>query len=494
MFPLSWPYERKLFLSFAIFLLSGIIAITAHEILFLLIPFAWILVPVAIRFSVFRTEQWFWLLLLVLPLSAELNITPKLGIDFPDEPLMLLLTGIALLKWMHEPRSFPQNILQHPLCLLLLINFVWILITCLYSVEPVLSVKYLLAKIWYIIPFVVLPQVLLSSRSRIEKMAFCLLIPMLFVVIQSLARHALFGFSFAGIGKTLSPYFRNHVNYSSMLVCLLPVAWCAWILTPKQNPKRKWILYGLFIGLTGLLFAYSRGAWLALLVGILAVWAIRKKRMKIIIFAAITGVLVSVCWLVTNKEYLRFAPDHDHTVFHTDFSEHMLATVAMKDVSAAERFYRWVAGARMLADKPLTGFGPNTFYPHYRPYTVAAFETWVSNNPEHSTVHNYFLLTALEQGVMGLVLFAALYFGMLLQIQKLYHRFQSRFYQTITLTTGMVLVMIGVINTMSDMVETDKIGSLFWLCLGMVVLLAGKAREEATMLAQFPVAEQPGQV
>jgi O-antigen ligase len=306
---------------------------------------------------------------------------------------------------------------------------------------------------------------------------------MLFVVIQSLLRHAFYWFSFKDIQQVLAPFFRNHVNYSSMLVCLLPVAWCVWALTPAENPKRKIIGYGILIGLIGLLFAYSRGAWIALLAGIIALWVIRKRLMGAFMMLAILGVIISTVWLVTDKNYMRFAPDHDRTVFHTNFSEHMLATVEMKDVSTAERFYRWIAGARMLADKPITGFGPNAFYPHYRSYAVNRFETWVSDNKEHSTVHNYFLLTALEQGIIGLILFCALYFGMLLHVQRLYQQFQSRFYKQVTLTVGMVLIMIGVINTMSDMIETDKIGSLFWLCLGMVVLLDSKGKEERELLA-----------
>jgi O-antigen ligase len=137
----------------------------------------------------------------------------------------------------------------------------------------------------------------------------------------------------------------------------------------------------------------------------------------------------------------------------------------------------------MLAEKPITGFGPNSFYNHYRPYAVNRFETWVSDNPEHSTVHNYFLLVALEQGIVGLILFCLLFFGMLLHLQKLYHQFQSRFYQMVSLTTGVVLVIIGTINAMSDMIETDKIGGLFWLCLGMTILLKRKLGEERELLA-----------
>ena len=483
MFADAWPYHRKLRLSFLIFLISGVLAIIMQEPLLVLIPFAWILVPPVFTYVVTETEQLYWLLLILLPLSTELNITPQLGLDFPDELLLLLLTGIVFVKLIHQPKWFPYSLLTHPLFGVLIICFIWILITCVYAVEPVLSFKYLLAKTWYIIPFVVLPQVIVNAQSRIQKMAICLLLPMLLVVIQTLIRHAFYGFSFENMYKTLAPFFRNHVNYSSMLVCLLPVAWCVWTLTPVDHPNKKWILYGIGIGLIGLLFAYSRGAWIALLAGITAVWVIRKKMMGKLVVAAVLGIIISTTWLVTDKNYMRFAPDHDHTVFHTDFGEHMLATVEMKDVSTAERFYRWIAGARMLADKPVTGFGPNAFYLHYRSYTISRFKTWVSNNPEHSTVHNYFILTALEQGVIGLVLFCALYFGMLLHTQRLYHQFQSRFYRTVALTIGIILTMIGVINCMSDMIETDKIGSLFWLCLGMIVLLEEKSREEKQVLA-----------
>jgi len=476
-------YQRQLLVSFGIFLISGVTAIILQAPLLLLIPFAWISLPIVFRYTVTRTEQLFWLLLIMLPLSTELNITLQLGMDFPDELLLLLLTVITIIKCIHQPQWFPYSLQKSTLFMALVLYMLWILISCFYAVDPVLSFKFLLAKTWYIIPFVVLPQVILTTQSHIQKMAVCLLVPMLLVVVQTLVRHSFYSFSFESVKNILNPFFRNHVNYSSMLVCLLPVAWCVWKLTPADHPKRKWILYGIYTGLAGLVFAYSRGAWIALLIGISTVWVIQKKMMRSLVITAVLGVVISMAWLVTDKNFMRFAPDHDRTVFHTDFSEHMRATIEMKDVSTAERFYRWIAGARMLADKPITGFGPNSFYPQYRPYTVSRFATWVSDNREHSTVHNYFLLTALEQGLTGLFLFCALYFGMLLYAQKLYHKLQSRFYRTIALTVSIILVMIGVINFMSDMIETDKVGSIFWLCLGMIILLENKSREEKGAVA-----------
>ena len=53
----------------------------------------------------------------------------------------------------------------------------------------------------------------------------------------------------------------------------------------------------------------------------------------------------------------------------------------------------------------------------------------------------------------------------------------------ISLTTAVTLVIIGTTNTMSDMIETDKIGALFWLCLGLTIVLDKKLTEEKELLA-----------
>ncbi len=473
---------RNAVIAWIIFSCSLVAAIACDQPLIGLAPFVWISLPVLERCIIQKPSLLFWALIALLPLSTEWQVTASLGLDFPDEPLLILLTGIVFLKLLHQPRWFPEQLAGERLFVILTIYVLWISLTCISSEEPLFSIKYLLAKTWYLIPFVLLPQVLIRNRNDIGKIAKMLLVPMLLVVLQTLIRHGQYGFAFDKVQKTLSPFFRNHVNYSSMLVCLLPVGAAMYMLCDKKN-MRRWIGVGLLIGLIGIVFAYSRGAWLALLAGIAAVWVIRKKWMKGLIITASFLVFISTAWLITDNRYMRFAPDHDHTIFHTDFNEHLQATLALKDVSNAERFYRWIAGVRMLAQKPITGFGPNSFYGHYRPYTIRRFETWVSNNPEHSTVHNYFILLALEQGFPGLALFCILYFAMLVRLQHLYHRFQSRFYRITSITVAVILVMIGVINSLSDMIETDKIGSLFWLCLGMVIVLQQKEKEERELLA-----------
>jgi O-antigen ligase len=473
----------QIFTASFLFLVCIAASIIFHSYLILVIPFFWLFFPMAFDFCVNRTEDLFWLLILALPLSTELNISTSLGIDFPDELFMVMLTGLVLIKMIHQPKWFPSNLKQEPLFLLLICIMIWTLVSTYFAINSVLSMKFFLARIWYIVPFVLMPQIILQSQVRIKKLALLFLIPMFFIVMQTLIRHAWYGFNFVDIKKTVGPFFRNHVNYSSMLVCLLVPAIAMRFLTYKENKYRKWVTLGILFGLLGLFFSFSRGAWVALMVGIVFAFLMEWNGVKKMAILAIAVFLITSTWLFVDNHFMRFAPDHDHTIFHTDFSEHMAATITLKDVSNAERFYRWVAGLRMFVARPVTGFGPNNFYANYRPYTLNSFETWVSNNPEHSSIHNYFLLTLAEQGIPGFLLLVLLWLGMLFRLQYLYNRLQDQFYRIVTLSVASILGMILSINIMSDMIETDKIGSLFWLCLGFVFVLNRKLREEYSSIA-----------
>jgi O-antigen ligase len=465
----SLTFNKQFFIAAIFFIASGVLALFTEEPLWMLVPFVWIFFPLLIE----RTDYLFYILIALLPLSTEVNITPSLGFDFPDEIIMMMLTGIFLVKVTLKPSIFPMNLKHHPLIQLLALYVLWLIITCCYSSNPLLSVKFILAKTWFFVPFVILPSIFLTDKKRFHLLALLLLAPMGFVVVQSLIRHSFYRFSFEGIKNTLSPYFRNHVNYSAMLVCLLTVAWTVHELVHTKRMKLL-LKVTIMIGLLAVALSYSRGAWVALMLGIAGAVIIQKKLMKVALVAIVASLIVSVVWLAYNNNYLRFANEYNTTIFHKDIKEHLRATIQLKDVSNAERFYRWTAGAKMIADKPVTGFGPNTFYNEYKPYAATPFKTWVSNNPEHSTVHNYFLLTAVEQGLPGLIFFCLLYFGMLLQSEKLYLQIEDRFYKATALTVGIVLIMIGALIFMSDLIETDKIGSLFWLCLGVLIVLKDK--------------------
>lgn len=446
-----------------VFFLSVASAIFSGQVIWLcVVPVVFLITLVFVY-----PKSFYFLLIASIPLSTELQITPSLGTDFPDEPLMWVITILVVLIITYR-KKIPLNIVQHPITLLLAASFCWTIISTLFSTHPILSFKYLLAKIWYIVPFCVGLLLFVKSKTDYIKLAKYLIIPMAFAVIIILIRHSLSGFSFERVNKINGPFFRNHVNYSALLVCLIPVLYALMQIDSKM--KLLWqLLLGLF--LVGLYFSYARGAWLALIVGLIIVFAIRKKILHWLLLGASFMVISAGIWLMSNNNYMKFTPNYEKTIYHADLSDHLEATYTMKDLSAVERFYRWIAAWKMAKVQPLTGFGPNTFYNNYRSYTVNAFKTYVSNNPEHSTVHNYFLMQLAEQGIPGLILFVALFFTMLITSQKYYHSQKDIFHKQLALTIGCILAMIGTLIFVSDLIETDKIGSIFYLCAGTLINL-----------------------
>lgn len=418
----------------------------------------------------------FFLLLFTLPFSTELQLSATLGTDFPDEPLMLFTAGLFICYLLYSPQVLPGQISRHPLISLLLITMGWALVTVLFSTHPVISWKFLLAKCWYTGAFVLAPLIVFREKKNIKKAMLVLAGAMFIVVLVIIVRHYTYGFSFAAINDALKPFFRNHVNYSAMLVCLVPVFFAFYKLTGSNRVKQLTIAIILVL-LIALFFSYARGAWLAFLTGIVTYWLVKKKLLLAAYISAIVIVTASLFWIKAEDRYLQYAHDYRTTIFHEDFREHLQATYEFKDLSTAERFYRWIAGVRMIKDNALTGYGPNTFYNNYRPYAIPAFKTWVSDNKEHSTVHNYFLLITIEQGIPGLIFFLLLAGGMLYYAERLYHRVKDPFYKTIAITAGVVLMMILAVNFLSDLIETDKIGSLFFLCLSMLIVTDVNTRE-----------------
>lgn len=449
----------------ALFLIAAGFSVYTGNYLLAATPFLFLLLYAGWQFK----ELIFFLLLVSLPFSVEYQFTSGLGTDLPDEPLMLFTAFLYLVYWIYKPETISKKDIQHPLLLLLLLLLLWVIVTVTFSSNKIISLKYLLAKSWYIGAFVLAPLTVFRQKKNFVSAIVFFTIAMLVVALVSLFRHYLYGFSFGNVNDALYPFFRNHVNYSAMLVCFVPVLIAFYKLTKKQN-LRLLTVAALLVVLIALFFSYSRGAWLALLAGMFSYWLIQRRLLIYAYVIVLMVVITSFFWLKNGDRYLLFAHDYKTTIFHKDFNEHLVATYKLKDVSTAERFYRWIAGVRMIKDNWLTGYGPNTFYDNYKPYTIPAYKTWVSDNKDRSTVHNYFLLTVIEQGIPGLF-FLLLFIGMLFYYaQYLYHRVKDRLYSIAALTTGVILTMLLVVNFLSDLIETDKVGSLFFLCMAVLVV------------------------
>ena len=430
--------------------------------------------------------EWRWLYylrFLLLPFTEEIGLFGGLSMDVPSEPLMLALTACVGLALLLRTGRLPRREWLHPLVIILGLMLLWTATDTVFSVDAVKSFKYLLAKVWYITPFVFGTLLIVRRPNDTWRFAALYAAGACLSVFYVASRHATKGFSFDGINWAVHPFFRNHVIYAAMLALLVPFGWLAMQAAHTAVKRLAWRV-ALGILLFGLLTSYTRASILSLPIAGLFYVVMRLRLMRVLLLAVALSTALAVSYFASSDHFMEYAPDYERTVFNGhNFEKHLEATYKLQDVSGMERVYRWVAAARMIADKPLVGSGAATFYPEYKRYTVKSFSTYVSDNPEKSTTHNYFLLQLAEQGIPGFLLFVILIATALLQAERLYHR--ARHWpevRRVVLASSLSLVIIVFHLTLNELVEADKIGPVFFVCLAL--LIRAKSWLDETALAE----------
>ena len=407
----------------------------------------------------------FWV---VLPFSIEFYFG-SIGMDLPTEPIMLGLTGLSFIIFISKIKSVSFEWMYHPISAFLLLHVFWLLFTSIFSQSPVVSYKFFLAKIWYVVPFFFLSFHMIKDVSDVHRIIKILAIFLSAAVGIVLFRHALEGFTFAASHKVVRPIFRNHVNYSAIIVVVLPFLW-AFYRNCKDAFYKKVMIGVIVLFVVGAYFSYTRAAQACVIIAFGAYFIFKFKLGKVaIIIASILGLLL-VTHLMTNNKYLDYAPDFEKTITHTKFDNLLEATMKMEDISTMERVYRWVAGAQMIAEKPVVGYGPGSFYNHYTKHSVRSFETYVSDNPEKSGIHSYYLMTLVEQGFIGFLILLGMFFSIILCGEKAYHLVvdekKKRYIMAATLST----VVICTLCLINDLLEVDKVGPFFFLNAAIIVI------------------------
>lgn len=413
----------------------------------------------------------YFALLFLIPLSLEFQVTESLGTDLPTEPLMVGLMLTLIFYYIKNSNKIDFSFFKNPIMLLLGVHLFWIFITSTTSLTPVFSFKFLLAKIWYVFSFTLATATFIKRKEDLRKLFWTIFIPLTFTIVWGLIRHSFTGFHFDEINRSIVPFYRNHVVYANLLSIFLPFLFLARTWYKSGTNKRRIINLGILIFLAGIYFAYTRAAYLAVIAMCAAYFIINFKAMKITIISSIVAVIFIFNFITTENYYLKYSPSVK-TVSQHELSDIIDATLKGTDVSSMERIYRWIAAIHMVNDRPITGFGPNGFVPNYKNYTVFIFETWISENEEQSGVHNYFLMTLVEQGIAGLLIFVSLLIAFFVFAENLYHNFKEKELKATTKAIMLSMVAIVVSLVFSDMIEVDKTGSLFFINLALIVLVS----------------------
>ncbi|MCB0793249.1 MAG: O-antigen ligase family protein [Flavobacteriales bacterium] len=333
-------------------------------------------------FPVTRGWKALWLVLVLsLPLSIRFYF-PGLGleVDVPAEPLVAIAVIWGSIRTLHSglkktvDRIGPFTVID-TLVLALMAGH---LIGALFSTDHVVSVKAMAVQWAFILTFYWFPRTgMVNARQCLERYAWALAPIMFYAALNS----GWNGLDRAASNHAAFPFFVDHTAYGAALCFVIPVfLFHAFAKRPVPAPPGWTVLHVtlVIVAICALVFAYSRGAWLAFMIASISVsmaWMNSPRNRWLL--AGSAAILLGVILLVTKPASPRIHGQHGMGLGRTWSS-----LLDSDEPSNADRIMRWRAAWSMFLDEPITGQGPGTYQDH-----LPTFVDATTSGPMHSDIH-----------------------------------------------------------------------------------------------------------
>ncbi len=467
---LTWFYA----LSLLFILLNGYMMVKKETMLFSLLPVVLLMILVA----VFSTDRLLYLITFFTPLSVPLSkLVYGLPFDMflPTEPLIFGLLLLFVLR-LAGTRSFDAPLLQHPISMAVWALLFWILITTITSTMPLVSVKFLLVRIWFIVVFYLMAYKLFDDAVNFRRFVWIYISGLLLVIGYTIFRHSGYGlFNKQAAHWVMTPFFNDHTSYGAVLAMFIPVI--AFFSFGKYAPtQRKWLARGIFgILLIAFVLSYTRAAWLSLIVAI-GIWVLMllKIRFRSMVISAV--VLIGLVFTFQQQivHYLERNDDESSSNLLEHFSSMSNIT---SDASNLERLNRWGAAYRMFQEKPFWGFGPGTYMFKYAPYQLTRDKTIISTNMgDAGNAHSEYFGPLAESGIFGFITMLLLMTAVLYTAISAYTRLEPGYHRGLLLAVFLGLLTYYVHGVMNNFLDTDKVAVPFWSFTAVVVWIDLRSR------------------
>lgn len=419
-------------------------------------------------------EKGLLLIVFFVPFSIPLSkIVPGLPVDMflPTEPMLAAIMLLYFLKYLKGSR-IDIKILRHPVSLAIYFNLAWIFITSITSTMPLVSAKFLLARIWFIVAFYILAAQVFKNPKRIRQYLWAYIIPFSIIILYVLIRHSAYGLNNQMASHwVVKPFYNDHTSYGAVLAMVLPVIIAMFMSYVKMDIGQK-ILFLMLIGLivAATLFSYTRAAWVSL-VAVFGLWIVIKLRIKfqfLILAGVIFGALLFSAW-----PKLMVKMEQNNQTSSGQLTEHIRSISNVRnDASNLERLNRWNSAIRMFKEKPVFGWGPGTYQFNYAPFQVSHEKTSISTNTgKRGNAHSEYLGPLSESGILGmlsilLIVVISIYTGL-----KVYFKSKSKQIKTLSLGILLGLVTYYIHGVLNNFLDTDKASALVWGYIAILVAI-----------------------
>lgn len=406
------------------------------------------------------------------PLSINLEQLELggIGVSLPTEPIMVGLTLLFLMKLAVEKGVVRVAVWRHPITWVIGAQLIWMALCVIPSSMPIVSFKFLSARIWFVTTMYFMLMRSFEDPRNIHRFLWAYMSGLAVVVIYTLVRHAQYGFEHDPAHWVMSPFFKDHTSYGAILAFFIPFSLAA-VSLPGYSLTRKGLAFVLLLILaTGLVFSYTRAAWLSL-IGAAGMFVVLRFRVPAWVIAA--AVIVGGGVLYLEREQITIALERNREESSDDMGQHVRSISNISsDASNLERINRWNSALHMWQERPVFGWGPGTYMFQYAPFQAAEDRTIISTNfGLNGNAHSEYLGPLAEQGVFGMLLMLALVITTVLTVLRLYTRMPDGRDRQLLLAVFLGLITYYLHAALNNFLDLDKAAVPFWAFTALVVLM-----------------------
>lgn len=447
---------KQLYLFSAVYVLIGIISIATEYYYPLVLPFA----ALMLYFLFTRLDWVMWVILFFTPLSITLTYDDfNLGLSLPSEPLLALVTAIVVFQTFFGS-GIDKRVLAHPISLAIGFYLAVLIATTITSQMPLVSIKQVIARLWFIVPYYLVMIFVLKNDIRREVFYWVYLLPLTGVAIYTLYIHSTHGFSKTTSVWVMYPFFKEHTSWGAVLAMYYPVS--AYFAFRKGDWGLKTIAWLVFLVMTlAVIFSYTRAAWLSLGAAF-GVWLVIKLRIKWYTLSA--GALAVMLVSASNWGLIMDRFEKNTTVSSENLGEHISSISNVStDASNLERINRWASALRMWQERPVMGWGPGTYMFLYAPYQKPWQKTIISTNAgNRGNAHSEYIGPMAESGILGLLSVLLLIGVIIYSGLTLYWAMPSGNNRELVLMAVLGLITYFVHGTLNNFIDMDKASAPVW--------------------------------
>jgi putative inorganic carbon (HCO3(-)) transporter len=410
-----------------------------------------------------------YFILFFTPFSLTVEFNEYAALTLPTEPLLFGVMLVFFFKLLFEG-GFDRRITKHPVTIAIIVMLLWMSITSLTSTMPLVSIKFTIARMWFVVSFYFVASQVFRKKENIRFWIWLFTIPLSIVIIYSIIQFFHYNIDKNALYWVMQPFFKDHTIYGAVIAMMLPVMF-VFAFDKSYSPKARFTsLIFFFIIFIGIIVSYTRAAWLSI-VGAYVVYLIFL--LKINWRIVFSGFLIVVSVLFYYQDNIMQKISSNKQSSSQDLAKHLKSVSNIKnDASNLERINRWKSAIRMFQKKPILGFGPGTYRFQYAPYQRSYELTYVSTNAGTlGNAHSEYLGPLAESGIIGSLCYIVIVILTIATGRRVYITAKSQEVKFLAIGILIGLSTYFLHSFLNNFLDQDKASAPFWSMIAMLVAL-----------------------